>query len=154
MTMTTSDSAPRSVSVHIASANEGVFNGTQAKRRHIQSVFRTFVLAAATPVPILAEDRSRVATWLVAYSNSVVLCSSESQAQDPANQVASALGAAWANTPANPQGTLLYVPVLVGPPTNSNPSVRWTMSTTEVVWAVSMAPAVLALTIENRAEGY
>jgi hypothetical protein len=157
--MTTPD-GPRSVPVHIASASEGVFPGSQDKRRHIQSVFRTFVLAApvagvAQPLPVLAEDRSRVAAWMVAYGNSVILCSSQSQAQDPANQAANAAaGAAFANTPGNPQGTLLFVPVLIGPPVNSNPSVRWTLNTTEIVWAVSMGPAMLAVTIENRAAGY
>lgn len=142
------------VTVHIASANEGVFPGTQAKRRHIHSVYRTFPVTT-TPIPILAEDRSRIATWMVAYGNSVVLCDSESQAQAQANQVANAaLGAAFANTPGNPEGTLLFVPVLIGPPVNSSPSVRWTLNTTEVMWAVSMAPALLAVTIENKAEGY
>lgn len=150
----TSNSDIEPVKVHVASASEGIFPGTQAKRRHIQSVFRTWVLAANTPEPILAQDRSRVAAWMVAYGNSVVLCGSQSQAGQAANQIASGLGAAFANTPANPDGTLLFVPVLIGPPTNSNPSVRWTLNTTEVVWAVSMAPAVLAMTIENRAEGY
>lgn len=153
--MTTPDAAPRSIPVHIASANEGVFRGTQKKRKHVQPVFRTFALAAGVPLPILAEDRSREAAWIVAYANSVILCSSQSQAQDPDNAIASAaLGAAFANTPGNPQGTLLFVPVLIGPPVNSSPSVRWTLNTTEVVWAVSMAAALLAVTIENRAEGY
>jgi hypothetical protein len=152
--MTTPD-APRPIPVRIESANEGVFPRTQKKRKHVQAVFRTFALAANTPLPILAEDRSRLGAWLVAYANSVVLCSSASQAQDPDNQIASAaLGAAFANTPGNPQGTLLFVPVLVGPPTNSAASVRWTLEHTEVMWAVSMAPALLAVTIENTAEGY
>lgn len=147
--------SPQPVPVRIESANEGVFPGTQRNRKHTTSVFRTFALAAATPLPVLAEDRSRTGAWFVAYSNSVVLCQSESQAQDPDNQIAAAaLGAAFANTPGNPQGTLLFVPILVGPPINSNPSVRWTLNTTEVVWAVSMAPALLALTTENEAKGY
>lgn len=153
--MTTPDAPPRSIPVHIASANEGVFRGTQRNRKHVQPVFRTFALAANSPLPILAEDRSRDTTWIVAYANSVVLCSSASQAQDPDNQIAAAaLGAAFANTPGNPQGTLLFVPVLIGPPVNSSPSPRWTLNTTEVVWAVAMAPALLAVTIENRIEGY
>jgi hypothetical protein len=152
--MTTPDSPPRPISVHVASANSDIFPGTQDHRRHVQAVYRTFVLAAAAPVPILAQDRSRCAAWVIAYGNSVVLCASQSQAQDAANQVASGLGAAFANTPANPQGTLLFVPVLIGPPVNSTSSVRWPLKTTEVTWAVSMAPALLAMTIENRAEGY
>jgi hypothetical protein len=143
------------VQVHVASANEGVFPGTQKTRKHITSVYRTFALAAGVPAPILAEDRSRVGVWMIAYANSVVLCASQSQAQDPGNQVAgAALGAAFANTPANPQGTLLFVPVLVGPPVNSTPSARWTLNTTEIMWAVTMAPALLAVTIESRAQGY
>jgi hypothetical protein len=152
--MTTPDGPARPIPVHIATAADGVFPGSQDKRRHVQSVFRTWVLAANTPEPILGEDRSRIHAWIIAYGNSVILCSSQSQAQQPANQVAGALGAAFANTPGNPEGTLLFVPVLVGPPTNSQSSVRWTLETTEVVWAVSMAPAMLAITIENRAEGY
>lgn len=143
------------VKVHVTSASEGVFPGTQHGRRHVQSVFRTWNLGAAVPENILAQDRSRLTAWIVAYASSVVLCSSESQAQDAANQLASAaLGAAFANTPGNPQGTLLFVPVLIGPPVNSSPSPRWTLNTTEQVWAVSMAPALLAITIENKAEGY
>src|SRR5579871_4929379 len=146
---------PRPIPVHVTSANEGIFPGSQHNRKHIQSVFRTFALQANNPIPVLAQDRSRLQAWMVAYGNSVVLCGSESQAQDPANNIASAaLGAAFANTPGNPDGTLLFVPVLVGPPTNSAASVRWTLNTTEVVWAVSMAPALLSVTIENAAKGY
>jgi hypothetical protein len=152
--VTTPDSAPRPISVHVASASEGVFPGTQKSRRHVQPVFRTWNLAAGIPENILAQDRSRLNAWVLAYANSVVLCSSESQAQDAANQVASGLGAAFANTPANPQGTLLFVPVLIGPPTNSASSPRWPLQTTEQVWAVSMAAALLTITIENKAEGY
>lgn len=149
------DPMPEPVRVHVTSAAEGVFPGSQRGRRHIHPVCLTFALTANNPVPILAQDRSRVATWLIAYGNSVVLCASKGQAQAPANQVASvALGAAFANTPGNPDGTLLFVPILVGPPVNSSPSLRWTLSTTEVMWAVSMAPALLAVTIENRVEGY
>jgi hypothetical protein len=138
----------------VASAADGVFPGSQDNRKYIHSVFRTFVLAANTPVPILAQDRSRLTAWLIAYGNSVVLCDSQAQAQAPANQVAGGLGAAFANTPGNPDGTLLFVPVLVGPPTNSQTSMRWTLRSTEVVWAVSMAAAVLAVTIENSVTGY
>jgi hypothetical protein len=152
--MTVPDNAVHTIPVHVASANEGVFPHTQHDRGHVPAVFRTFALTAGAPVPVLAEDRSRVQAWMVAYGNSVVLCASQSQAQDPANAAAGALGAAFANTPGNPQGTLLFVPVLVGPPVNSAASVRWTLTTTEVVWAVSMGPALLALTIENRVKGY
>jgi hypothetical protein len=138
--------------VHIATAADGVMAGTQVKRKHIQAVYRTFVLSAATPIPILAEDRSRIMTMAIAIGNSVVICSSMSQAEDAANQIAAAGAPAMlVNTPANPQGMLLFVPVVTG---GGGTSERWPLCTTEVTWAVSMAPAVLALSIENRAEGY
>jgi hypothetical protein len=125
-------------------------------RTHLQSVFRTFVLTAAQPViPILAEDLSRETAWIVAIGNSVVLCNSQSQAQDPDNFIAGA--GIFAECPANPQGTLLYVPTLTAPWT-SQPvpvSVRWTLNTTEVVWASAMVyPALVSVTIESKAQGY
>lgn len=158
--MTTPDGPPRPIPVHIASVAPGtmipgaqpdLWPGAPDNRPRITPVFRTWALTAGVPEPIAADDRSRLRMRIIAYGNSVVLCSSQSQAQDPANAVASAaLGAAFANTPGNPQGTLLFVPVLIGPPVNSQPSVWWETQTTEVVWAVSMAAALLAITIENQ----
>jgi hypothetical protein len=139
------------VPVHIVSANQGIMHGAQ-DREHIQSVFRTFVLSANSPLPVLAQDRSRVLATMIALGNSVILCASQSQAQDTANQVSGvALGAAWANTPPNPNGTTLFVPVVTGAGATSE---RWPVHSTEVVWAVSQAAAMLAVTIENKVTGY
>jgi hypothetical protein len=148
----TPDGPPRSVNVHVASAAEGIFPGSQENRKFITSVFRTFVLIANTPLPILNPDRSRIRTTLIAVGNSIVLCASENQAQDPANQIAAAGAPAMlVNTPANPDGCLLFVPVITG---GGGTSERWPLASTETVWAVSMAAAVLAVTIENRASRY
>lgn len=100
------------IPVLVANAADLLGAAAEAKRRHIRSTFRTFVLTAANPVvPVLAEDRSRTDTWMIAYGNSVVLCDSQSQAEDPDNQIAGT--GVFSNTPANPQGTLLYVPPAV-----------------------------------------
>jgi hypothetical protein len=98
------------VEVTNAEALAGMIN-RRHPRRHVRAVYRTFNLAAATPLPILAEDLSRYDTWLVAYGNSVVICESQAQAQDPDNQLGGA--GSFVNSPANPQGTLLYVPAQI-----------------------------------------
>jgi hypothetical protein len=125
-------------------------------RKHTRATFRTFVLTAANPVvAILAEDRSRFDTWLIAYGNSVVICESQSQAEDPANFIAGT--GVFSQCPLNPQGTLLYVPTLNVPWTTQPvpQSVRWTLDTTEVAYACAMVfPAVLAMTTHNHVEGY
>jgi hypothetical protein len=114
-----------------------------AKRKRIKAVYRTFVLTAANPViPILAEDLSRRTTYVQAITNSVLLCESQSQAQEPANSVAAAF--------ANPSGTLLFVPA-----TGAAVSTRWPLDTNDVMWATAIAfPAMLTMTIHNEAEGY
>jgi len=125
------------------------------KRRHVRAVYRTFVFTPTQVLcPIAAEDLSREEMWLVAYGNSVVICESQSQAQDPANQIAGT--GVFANSPANPQGSLLYVPsgaAFTNPP--SPVSTRWTMDTQEVVWATALAfPTMLSVTYINRVTGY
>jgi len=87
----------------VAALAGGVPCGNPGKRRHLRTVYRTFVLSAASPViPVLAQDLSREETIFVASGNSVVLCESQAQAQAAANSAASGL--------LNPEGTLLYVP--------------------------------------------
>jgi hypothetical protein len=119
-------------------------------------VFRTFALTAANPtVPVLAEDLARFDAWFMAYGNSVVLCDSQSQAQDPANAIAGT--GVFVNTPANPQGTLLYVPSGATFTTPVAPmSTDWLiLQTTEPVWATALAfPTLLALVTHDKAEGY
>jgi hypothetical protein len=144
--------APRPVPVEITNAEAlAGLVPRPGPRKHVRAVYRTFVFTAAAPVlPVAAEDLSRDEMWLIAYGNSVVICESQSQAQDPDNQIAGT--GVFANTPANPQGTLLYVPsgaAFASPP--SPISVRWTFSTTEVVWATALAfPTMLAVTLINR----
>jgi hypothetical protein len=145
---------PRPVPVEVTNA-EALAGAVQPKRRYTRAVFRTFVFTAASNVfPVAAEDLSREDMWLMAIGNSVVICESQSQAQDPANQIAGT--GVFANTPANPQGTLLYVPsgaAFTSPP--SPISARWTLQTTEVVWATALAyPTMLAVTLINRARSY
>jgi hypothetical protein len=153
--MTHPESAPpRPVPVEITNA-ETLAGAIKPDRRYTRAVYRTFVFTAAAPVqPIAAEDLSREEMWLVAYGNSVVICESESQAQDPDNQAAGT--GVFANTPANPQGTLLYVPSGAAFPNPPSPvSVRWTLATTEQVWATALAyPTLLAVTLINRAKSY
>jgi hypothetical protein len=129
--------------------------GTSASpRRRVKAVYRTFVLSAAAPViPIAAEDLSRRNGWAIAYGSSVVLCESQSQAQDPGNAVASAV-TGFTLTPANPQGTLLYVPQ-----TGTLQSDRWPIDSNDVIWASALLltgteVAYLAVTLYSRADGY
>jgi hypothetical protein len=50
--------------------------------------FKTVVLSAANPYKMaLPEDNTRRVARIIAIDNPVVLCHSESQAQDPANEV-------------------------------------------------------------------
>jgi hypothetical protein len=145
---------PRPIPVEITNP-EALAGAVRPVRGYKRAVFRTFAFTAANNVfPIMAEDLSREDAWLIAYGNSVVICETQSQAQDPANQIAGT--GVFANSPANPQGTLLYVPS--GPAFTSPPSpisVRWTLQTTEVVWATALAyPTMLAVTLINRAKNY
>jgi hypothetical protein len=143
--------------VHITNAQELAGMGARkGPRKHVRSVFRTFALTSTNLLyPILAEDLARLDTWVCAYGNSVVLCESQSQAQDPANQIAGT--GVFANTPANPQGTLLYVPsgaTFVGmlPP----PVSAWVrLRTTEPVWATALAfPTMVSIITQDCVEGY
>jgi hypothetical protein len=145
---------PKAIPVEITNP-EALAGAVRPDRRYTRAVFRTFVFTAANNIfPIAAEDLSRADMWLMAIGNSVVICESQSQAQDPANQIAGT--GVFANTPANPAGTLLYVPsgaAFTSPP--SPISERWTMQTTEVVWATALAyPTMLAVTLINRAKNY
>lgn len=151
---------PRPVPVEITNAE--ALAGMAARTRprgYVRSVYRTFVFTAGGTVgtsifPILAEDLSREDAYLIAYGNSVVICETQSQAQDPDNAVAGT--GVFANTPANPQGTLLYVPSGATFTTPQPPvSEPLYLRSTEVVWAVALAfPTLLAVVTHNRAEGY
>jgi hypothetical protein len=59
-------------------ANQGTDTGT----------FKTIVLSSANPYRMaLPEDNTRRVARIIAIDNPVVMCQSENQAQDPANQV-------------------------------------------------------------------
>ncbi len=114
MTIDTGHNGARPVPVEITNTEAlAGMAGRARPRGYVRSVYRTFVLTAANPViPVLAEDLSRSGTWFQAYGNSVVLCESQSQAQDPDNVIAGT--GQFAGSPANPQGTLLFVPSATG----------------------------------------
>jgi hypothetical protein len=155
--MTHTDAAPvPSLPVHITNAEQlAGMSPRKGPRKHIRSVFRTFALTAANPLyPILAEDLARLDTWVCAYGNSVVLCESQSQAQDPANQIAGT--GVFANTPANPQGTLLYVPSGATFTSPVPPVSAWVrLRSTEPVWATALAfPTMVSIITQDCAEGY
>lgn len=142
--------------VHITNGEQLAGMGHRdGPRRHIRSVYRTFVLTHGMVIPVLAEDLSRFDVWFQAYGGSVVLCESQSQAQDPANQAGAA--GVFAGAPANPQGTLLYVPAGASFTTPVPPVSGWLrLQTSDPVWATTLADSVtmLAMVTHNRAEGY
>ncbi len=141
---TTTDMQP--VPVHVT--NAGILATRKRKRHH--TIYRTFVLTAANPViPVLAEDMSRTGAHFQAIGNSVLICESQSQAQDPDNAVALAF--------ANPQGLLLYVDAAATGLGSGGLSVsdRWPIFTNDVVWATAIAfPAFLAVSITSEVSGY
>jgi len=96
---------------------------------------RTIVLTAASPVKVLlSQDTSRKIAWVIATGNPVVLCESQSQAEDPANSVA---------TLPNPEGFLL--------PTG----IKFPLDTTELMWVTAQAfPALVSLLIINDGPEY
>jgi hypothetical protein len=148
--MSHTDTQLQPVPVHITNPEAIAGAAKASPRKHVRAVYRTFALTGGIPLPILAEDLSRFDTWLVAYNNSVIICESQSQAQDPDNAVAGT--GQFTATPANPQGTLLYANAGGSPAVMT--STRWTLDTTEVVWAVSLASAYLAVTTHNKVTGY
>lgn len=107
-----------------------------AKEKHRRAIQpRTIVLTAAQPVKVLlAADASRKIAWVIASGNPVVLCESQSQAQDAANSVAAL---------PNPEGCLL--------PTGQ----RWPIDTTEQMWVTAQAfPAQISLLVTNEGPEY
>jgi hypothetical protein len=144
------------VPAHITNIAElaGAVGGRIRRRKHIRAVYRTFVLTAASPVvPVAAQDLSRCGGWAIAYGNSVVLCETQSQAQDPANAI---VGTATGFTlaPANPQGTLLYVPLA-----GTAQSDRWPIDSNEPIWASASyltggQTAMLVVTLYNETTGF
>jgi hypothetical protein len=144
---------PEALAPYLANGEAGI--AAALKKKRIRATMRTFLITAASPiVAVLQKDPSRLDTYIVAYGNSAVLCESFSQAQDQDNLPASAGTGVFANTPANPQGTLLYVPSGAGfsggaaPP--SPVSTRFTTLTQEVMYATAIAfPTYVAVLSNN-----
>lgn len=111
----------------------GMPAAAEKQRRAIQP--RTIVLTAANPVKVLlAADVSRKLVQVIAAGNPVVLCESESQAEDPNNSVA---------TLPNPEGFLLPV------------GVRIPIDTSEQMWVTAQAfPAQVSILITNLGPAY
>jgi hypothetical protein len=107
---------------------------TPQKKKHKHITYRTIVLSATNPVrPLLAPDPSRDYVQIIVQGNPVVLCESESKAQDPANQAAGL---------PNPEGMLL--PVNPGP-------IR--LHLTDLTWVTAQAfPAIVSIAIVSDAE--
>ena len=98
--MTTPDQ-PRSIPVHVTSANEGVFRPAPPRRALVKTSTRTVVIDAQNPYPVaLARDESREFAIITALDAAVVLSDSWAEVQDPANLVTGLL---------NPSGSVLPV---------------------------------------------
>lgn len=104
---------------------------------HYDLTLRTITLTAANPVrDVFAGDLSRRLVICQAFTNDVVLCQSQSQAQDPAN-------AATAN-PGFPEGYLLAA-------ANTTPTY---LPVTDLAWATAGTfPAKLTLCLINEVHG-
>lgn len=120
------------VPVHVANLHE--LASRPAGKCHRNVTFRTFQLTAANPVkPICAADVSREMIIVQAFTNDVVLCESQSKAEDPANS-------ATAN-PGFPEGYLV-------PKANTTPTY---LPTTDLIWATAGTfPAQLTVALINR----
>jgi hypothetical protein len=117
--------------------------GSRAKL-HKDVTFRTIVLTALNPVrPLMAADLSREYAQVEAFTNDVVLCETQSKAQDPANQVAGL---------PNPEGALLKASCTAAQPTLAFPPRK--LETTDLVWVTAASfPAVVVVTLINFVEG-
>lgn len=102
------------------------------QKKHKDVTYRTIVLTAANPVrPIFVGDLSRELVIIQAFGNDVVLCESQSKAEDAANSVA---------TLPNPEGYLL---------SHSNTAPTY-LPTTDLTWATAQAfPAQISITLIN-----
>jgi hypothetical protein len=113
------------------------------KKEHHVITPRTIVLTAAGLGtgfrPLCAADLSREGIIVSAVTNDVVLCMSQSEAQDAANAVAGI---------PNPQGYLLKASTttLAYPP-------LW-IPTTDLIWVTAQAfPAIVSVILINRVKG-
>lgn len=123
------------IPVHVTNAKE-VAAAAPTGKCHYDVTFRTIQLTAANPVkPLCPLDLSRQYLQVQSFTNDVVLCESQSKAQDPANS-------ATAN-PGFPEGYLL-------PKANTMPT---RIDTTDAIWVTAgTLPAQISVTLINKVE--
>lgn len=140
--MSHTDTPIQPIPVHVANAGDIWSAAAEPRRRRIRSTFRTFVLTATNPIiPILAEDLSRRAADLQAIGNSIVICESQSQAQDPSNAVAGL---------PNPQGLLLFVPAAASA---ENTGTQTDPGPGTLITSVALAPGTWVVNVTSMLPG-
>jgi hypothetical protein len=107
-----------------------------ARKVHRDVTYRTIVLSALNPVrPVFAQDLSRMLVIVQAFGNDVVLCETQSKAEDPANSVAGL---------PNPEGYLLAK-------ANAGPTY---LPATDLSWATAASfPAMITICLINKVPG-
>jgi len=107
------------------------------RKRHRDVTFRTIQLTTANPVKaIFAGDLSRALVIVQAFTNDVILCETQSKAEDPAN--ASPAAASY------PEGYLLAK-------ANTTPTY---LPTTDLAWATAATlPAQITVCLINNVYG-
>lgn len=145
--MTTPEN-PAATPVLVTVANPEALIPASLKKEHRVIMPRTIVLTApatGSPAvgtsirPLCAADLSREGIIVSAVTNDVVLCMSQSEAQDVANSTAGI---------PNPQGFLLKASTttLAYPP-------LW-IPTTDLIWAVAQSfPAIVSVIMVNKVTG-
>lgn len=146
--MTTQDPPPDFTPVLVEIANPEALIPASLKKDHYDVTFRTIVLTAPVGTepavgtsirPLCAADLSREFIIVAAMTNDVVLCETQSKAQDPANAVAGL---------PNPEGSLLKASTttLAFPPLK--------IPCTDQVWVTAASfPALVSVILVNRVKG-
>ena len=111
---------------------------SRPRRYHYNITFRTIVLTAGgvgqSIRPLCADDPSREYLLVQAFTNDVVLCESQSRAQDPANSVVGL---------PNPEGFLLWHTNVTATRIDSQ----------DLIWVVAASfPAQVTVQLVNRVE--
>jgi hypothetical protein len=115
----------------------GADMAASAKKCHYDVTLRTIRLTAANPVQVLcAADLSREGILIQAFTNDIVICETQSKAQDPANS-------ATAN-PGFPEGYLLA---------KANTTPTWLPMTDLAYVTAGTFPAQVTIALVNKVEG-
>lgn len=143
-----SEQHPAIEPVHVYLTNPEALIGESGKKRHYDVTFRTIVLNAPTGAspavgtsirPLCAADLSREYIIVAAVTNDVVLCETQSRAQDPANAVAGL---------PNPEGYLLKASTT----TLAFPPVQ--IPNTDQIWVTAASfPAIVTAILVNKVKG-